>query len=87
MHYNILSALQQDEDILDKLPQGGHQPLCWMTVQQLSLWTLRHWGKTQYMLGWRGTWPSPQAPSGTDRPHLKPEYNEWMTDTHTCTAL
>lgn len=48
-----------------------YKPLCWLTAQQLFLWILHHWGKTQCMLGLHGTWPGPRGPSGMDHPHLK----------------
>lgn len=48
-------------------------PLCLPRAPLPFPWTRRHSGKTQCMLGWRGTWPNPPGPSGKDRLHLKTE--------------
>lgn len=81
INYNIRTLLSHHCEAWIKLLDIIHykvayQPWCWLTAQQPSLWTLRRWGKTRYMLGWHGTWPSLLGPSGKARPHLKAEEDQ-----------
>lgn len=59
-------------------------PSCLLRAPLPFPWTRRHSGKTQCMLGWRGTWPNPPGPSGKGRPRLKTEGGGGRGQTRVC---